>query len=207
MCDGPTPQETEIQNDQIQAYQQASQLTQEQYANQQAIYGPMVAKYSSIFNQGPSQQGFSQGEENDLNAQAVEGTAENYSQAAKAVNENLDAEGGGNNPLPSGSQAQLKEEVATSASANESNEENEIQQADFSQGYNEWLNAGQGLTEIAAGENPLGYESAETSSGSAASSTSTEIASQEDSWLNAALGAGGAVGTAVVNANPGDVFG
>ena len=47
----------------------------------------MAQQFSSIFSMGPSQKGFDQSEENTLNAQAVEGTAENYSQAAKAVNE------------------------------------------------------------------------------------------------------------------------
>jgi hypothetical protein len=192
MC-GSTAAQDQLQGEQLQAYQQAQQLTAEQYANQQALYAPMAAQFQSILTRGPNAKGFSDEEEQHLDAQAVEGTAENYEGAAKAVNENLAAEGGGSNPLPSGGQTQLKEQVATSSAQEESREEEQIQQADYSQGYNEWENAGAGLETIAAGENPLGYEGAATSSGSAAGTTAEQIAEEENSWENAAIGA---VGTA-----------
>jgi hypothetical protein len=204
---GPTAQQTELGNEQIQAYQQAQQLTQEQYADQQEIYGPLTKQFQSIFDKGPDQQGFSASEEQGLNAQAVEGTAENYSQAAKAVGEQTAAEGGGTNPLPTGAQTQLKEEVATSAASNESAQENQIQQADYTQGYNEWENAGAGLQSIAAGENPLGYEGAETGAGSAASTTAGQIASEDDSWINAAIGGASSLAGSVASENPGGIFG
>jgi hypothetical protein len=192
MC-GSTAAQDQLQGEQLQAYQQAQQLTAEQYANQQALYAPMAAQFQSILSRGPNSKGFSDEEEQALNAQAVEGTAENYEGAAKAVNENLAAEGGGSNPLPSGAQTQLREQVATSSAQEESREEQQIQQADYSQGYNEWENAGAGLESIAAGENPLGYEGAETSSGSAAGTTAEQIAQEENSWENAAIGAVGTV--------------
>lgn len=206
MC-GPTTQQTELGNDQIEAYQQAQQLTQEQYADQQAIYGPMSAQFSSIFDKGPSQQGFSASETQNLDASAVAGTAQNYEQAAKATGESEAAEGGGTNPLPSGGQEQLKAETANSSAAQESTEENQINTANYAQGYSEWQNAGEGLQAIAAGDNPLGYEGAATSSGSAASSTANQIATEQNSWVNAALGAAGSIGGAVVGENPGGVFG
>jgi hypothetical protein len=81
--------------------------------------------------------------------------------------------------------------IATSAAQEESSQESQIQQADYTQGYNEWENAGQGLEAVASGENPLGYESNATSSGSAAGTTASQIASEDDSWINAALGAAG----------------
>ena len=204
---GPTQQQQTLGNEQIQAYQQASALTAAQYANQQAIYGPMTAQFQSIFAKGPNQQGFSASEEQGLNAQAVEGTAQNYSQAAKAVGEQTAAEGGGTNPMPTGAQTQLKEEVATSAANNESSQENQIQQANYAQGYNEWQNAGAGLESIAAGENPLGYESAESGAGSAASTTAGQIASEDDSWINAAIGGASSLAGSVASENPGGIFG
>jgi len=197
---GPTSQQVTLQNEQIQAYQQAQQLTAQQYANQQSIYGPMVGMFQSIFQKGPNQEGFSGAEKSQLDAQAVEGTAENYSQAAKAVGESEAAEGGGNNPLPTGAQEQTKAEIATSAAQEESGQETQIDQADYQQGYNEWLSAAGGLESIAAGENPLGYESNETSAGSAASSTAAQIASEDNSWINSAIGAAGAIGAAATKA-------
>jgi hypothetical protein len=194
---GPTQQQTDLGDAQLAAYKQAADLTAKQYADQQAIFAPLVSQFQSIYAKGPNQTGFSTPELNTLNSQAVEGTAENYQAAAKGVNESIAAEGGGDNPLPSGGQIQLKQQVANSAAQEESSQENQINEADYTQGYNEWENAGQGLQTIAAGENPLGYESNETSSGSAAGTTASEIASEDDSWLNATIGAvGSAAGMA-----------
>jgi hypothetical protein len=182
-------------------------MTQEQYQNQQAIYGPMVSQLQSIYAKGPNQQGFSAAETANLNAQAVEGTAENYGNAARAVGESEAAEGGGTNPLPTGAQSAVQSNIATSAAQEESSQENQIVSANYNQGYNEWAAAGQGLQSIAAGENPEGFESNETSAGSAAGTTASQIASEDNSWINAAIGAGGAIGGAVVGENPGGIFG
>ena len=174
-------------------------MTQQQYANQQAIYGPMVSQLSSIYAKGPDQQGFSGAETADLNAQAVEGTAENYGAAARATGEAEAGEGGGTNPLPTGAQSAIQSGIATSAAKEESSQENQIVSANYAQGNNEWNAAGSGLEAIAAGENPEGYESNETSAGSAAGTTANQIASEDNSWVNAALGAAGSIGGAVVN--------
>jgi hypothetical protein len=205
MC--ATGAQTQLQTEQLNAYTQAQQMTAQEYANQQEIYAPMEKQFQSIFSMGPNQQGFSNAETNTLNAQAVEGTATNYAGAAKAVNENLAAEGGGSEELPTGAQAEMKQEVANSAAQTESGQETQIQEADYNQGYQDWLNAGSGLESIAAGENPLGYENAATASGSAAGTTANQIASQDDSWINAALGAAGTIGGDVVKENPGGIFG
>ncbi len=188
---GPTQQQTDLGDAQLAAYKQAADLTAKQYENQQAIFAPMVTQFQSIFAKGPNQTGFSTPELDRLNSQAVEGTAENYQAAAKSVNESIAAEGGGDNPLPSGGQIQLKQQVANSAAQEESSQENQINEADYSQGYNEWENAGSGLQAISAGENPLGYQAGETSSGEAAGNTASAIASEDNSWINAAIGAAG----------------
>lgn len=193
MC-GSTGAQDQLQQEQLDAYKQAQEMTAKEYADQQAIWAPMKAQFESIFAMGPSAEGFSQGEKDTLNAQAVEGTAANYSQAAKAVGESLAAEGGGNADITVGGQQQIKSQVAESAAAQESAQETQIKEADYNQGYKQWLNAGEGLQAIAAGENPLGYENAATSAGSAAGTTADQIAQEDNSWINAALGAAGAIG-------------
>lgn len=200
---GPTAQQTQLGDAQLAAYQQAAQLTQQQYENQQSIFGPMVQQFSSIYAKGPNQKGFSDEETSELNAQAEEGTAENYGNAARAVGETMAARGGGTNPLPAGADAATQAGIATSAAQEESRQESQIEAANYGQGYSEWENAGQGLQAIASGENPLGYESNETSSGTAAGTTASEIATEDDSWLNAALGATGAIGGAAIGATHG----
>lgn len=191
MCE--TAAQDQIQGEQIQAYQQAQQLTAEQYAHQQAIYAPMTDLFQTIFNRGPNQEGFSEPERQDLEAQAVEGTARNYAGAARAVNESEAALGGGDIPLTSGGELQQKENVALSSGAEESKEESQIKQADYAEGRSEWDAAGAGLERIAAGDNPLGFENAATNSGSAAATTADQIAKEQNGWESALSGA---VGTA-----------
>jgi hypothetical protein len=198
MC-GSTSAQNNLQQEQMDAYKQAQQLTAEQYANQQAIYAPMAKQFQSIFALGPSQEGFSTAEENVLNAGAVAGTATNYGNAARAVNENLAAMGGGNELIGSGGAAQLKAETAQSAAGELSREQTQIKEANYQQGYNQWLNAGQGLESIAAGQNPLGYEGAATSAGGAAGTTANQIAEQQNSWINAAIGAAGSIGGGILS--------
>jgi hypothetical protein len=192
MC-GSTGAQNTLQQEQLDAYKEAQQMTAEQYSNQQAIFKPMADQFESVFKLGPSQEGFSEQEENTLNAQAVAGTASNYSQAAKAVSEGLAAEGGGNDFIGSGGAAQLKAEVAQSAAQSESQQETQIKEANYQQGYQQWMQAGKGLETIAEGENPLGYESGATTAGGAAGTTANQIAEQQNSWINAALGAAGSI--------------
>jgi hypothetical protein len=193
MC-GSTQAQGTLQQEQLDAYKQAQEMTAKQYADQQAIYAPMAKQFQSIFALGPSQEGFSTDETNVLNATAVAGTATNYANASKAVGEKLAAEGGGNEVIGSGGAAQLKAETAQSAAGELSREQTQIKEADYEQGYKQWMNAGQGLENIAAGENPLGYEGAATGAGGAAGTTADQIAQQQNSWINAALGAAGAIG-------------
>lgn len=196
-----------MQAEDLATLQEYNQAFAQQYANQGAIYAKVSSVLDPILNAGPSQTGFSEGEENNLNAQAVAGTAQNYNAAAKAVGEETAAEGGGNSPLPSGAQTQLKQQVAESAAQTESGEETQIQEQNYATGRQNFLNAEEGEMAIAAGENPLGYASAVTSSENAAGNEANQIAQENNSWYNAALGAAGQIGSAVVNQNPGDIFG
>lgn len=199
MC-GSTGAQNTLQQEQIDAYKEAQRMTAQQYADQAAIYAPMAKQFQSIFALGPQQEGFSDAETNTLNASAVAGTATNYANAARAVNENLAAEGGGNELIGSGGAAQLKAQVAQAAAGEQSREQTQIKEAGYEQGYKQWLNAGQGLESIAAGENPLGYEGAATSAGGAAGTTAEQIASEQNSWINAAIGAAGSIGAGAVEA-------
>jgi hypothetical protein len=192
MC-GASQQQNDLAAEQTQAYQQAQQMTAQQYANQSAIYAPMTAQFQSILAKGPNQKGFSSEEDAALNAHAVEGTAQNYAGAAKAVNEQLATEGGGDSTLTSGSQAQMKQEVANSSAQTESNEEQQIEEANYSAGASEYGAAAGGLETIASGQNPIGYENAATGAGSAAETTGNQINEEDNSWINATIGAAGTV--------------
>jgi hypothetical protein len=206
MC-GATGAQNQLQQEDMSTLQDYNSMLQQQYANQGAIFSKVSSVLDPILNAGPNQKGFSTAESNTLNAQAVEGTAENYAGAAKAVGEQTAAEGGGNNPLPSGAQTQLKQQVANSAAETESGEETQIAEQDYETGRQNFQNAEQGEMAIASGEDPLGYAGAVTSSEGAAGTEANQIAEENNSWYNAAIGAAGSIGSAVVSENPGDIFG
>ena len=135
MCGGPTAAQTQLQDEQAAFYRQAIQESSQTYGEDQQLLAQVQAIYDPILAKGPNQEGFSAEELANLNAQAVEGTATNYSSAAKAVNEKMAAEGGGDIAIPSGGQLQLQQEVANSAASQESSQENQILEADYQQGY------------------------------------------------------------------------
>jgi hypothetical protein len=189
-----------IQQEDIQTMQQYNQQQAQQYANQTALYAQVKSVLDPILNAGENQQGYSAAELNTLNAQAVEGTAENYSAAGKAAGEATAAEGGGSNPLPSGAQTQLKQEVANSAAQQESSEETQIQSADYAQGRSNFQNAEEGEMAIASGENPIGYASNAINAEGTAGSEANAIAQENTSWMNAAIGAAGSLGSAAIYA-------
>lgn len=191
MCESDA--QDEIQQEQMDAYKQAQDLTKQQYQNQQDIYAPLVKGYQTIFQRGSSQQGFSPEERNDLNARAIEGVATNYASAAKAVGEQEASLGGGDIPLTPGASLASKERLAASSAGELSKEESTIRQGDYEQGYNQWKAAGDNLEGIGAGENPLGYLSASTTSGEAAATTADQIAKASNSWMTAVTGGVGAL--------------
>lgn len=191
---GPTAAQNQLQEEDFATLQQYDQEQQQQYGNQTALYNQVNSVLSPILAKGPSQQGFSEGELNTLNSQAVEGTAENYAGAARAVNESLAAEGGGNEDITTGGQAELKASVAEGAAQSESQQETGIQEADYQQGNANFQNAEQGEMAVASGENPLGYAGAVTNSENAAGNEANAIASEDNQWISAALGAAGSIG-------------
>lgn len=193
MC-GATTAQTNLQNEEFQTLQQYDTMMAQQYQDQQGLYKSVNSILAPILAKGPSQKGFSQEEENTLNAQAVEGTAENYAGASQAINESLAGEGGGNEAISTGGQAALKAGIAESAAKEESAQETQIQEANYQQGESNFQNAEEGEMAIAAGENPLGYANAVTNQENVTGNTANEIASEDNSWINAAIGAAGAIG-------------
>jgi hypothetical protein len=191
---GPSAAQTNISNEQQEFFSTLTSEATQTYGEDQGILSQLTSAYEPILARGPNQQGFSTSEVQDLNAQAVEGTAENYSAAAKATNENLASEGGGNNPLPTGAQTQLKSEVAQSAAQEESREESQIQGANYAQGNAEFNQASNALLGTSGQINPLGYAGSATGAGNAAANEANSIEQEENSWLTPVLGAVGAIG-------------
>ena len=192
MC-GPTAAQTDLQNQQIQFYQTMQQQDQVTFGEDQQILTQMQSVYAPILAAGPNQFGFSAGQTATLNSQATEGVAQNFQKADTALKEQ-NASAGGDSFLPTGVQSQEEGELDTAAAQEQSQEEQQIQQAGYAQGYSEFTQATNALQGTAGLLNPNGTASTTVSSGSAASSEANTIASQEDSWEAPVLGAVGAVG-------------
>lgn len=199
---GPTAAQENLQNEQAQFYAQGVQQATTTFGEQQQLLAQIKSVYDPILAKGPNQEGFSESELQDLNAGAVEGTARNYTNAAKATNEALAARGGGNSGLTSGGEDQLAEEVGSSSAEEESNEEAQIRKADYDQGYSEFQQATSAEEDVSGQYNPIGESGAATGAGSAEEKTNSDIASESNSWVNAAIGAAGSLGAAGIGKIP-----
>ena len=192
---GPSSAQLTLQQDQLAFYQQGMQESQTAFGEQQDLLAQMNAVYGPILAKGPNQPGFSTSEENALNAEAVEGTATNYASAARGVNEQEAAEGGGNNPLPSGGEEQARAQVAEAAAGQESSEESQIEQANYAAGEQQFEQAGQALATASGQLNPAGYINATTGAGSEAEKTANQINQEKNAWMAPVLGALGSLGS------------
>ena len=161
------------------------------YSADQGLLKTLNSVFTPIFVKGPKQEGYTPEQKAELNASVTDQTAQNYKQAAQVVGENMAASGGGNTIFPSAVEQSVKASIATSAAQNESQQRQQIQQASWDQGYQNWLNAGQGMFNVSSQLNPLGYSQQTTNAGSAAASTANQIAQESNSWINAAIGAAG----------------
>jgi hypothetical protein len=200
---GPTAAQTSLQQSQADFYAQATQHASETYGEDQALLGQLTSVYEPILAKGPNQQGFSAAETENLNAGAVEGTAQAYSGASKAVNEKLAGAGGGSVALPSGASAQLNAELAASSADTESKEESQIQQADYATGRQNFQQATGALEDVSGQLNPVAYEGAATNAGVAEGTTANQIAQEENSWEGPVLGAVGSIAGAYAGSDAG----
>jgi hypothetical protein len=196
---GPSAAQLTLQQDQLDFYQQGMSEATTAFGEQQDLLAQMEAVYDPILAKGPNQPGFSASESNALNAEAVQGTATNYAGAARAVNEQEAAEGGGNNPLPSGGEEEARAQVANAAAGQESSEESQITEANYAAGRQEFEEAGQALSTASGQLNPAGYITATNTAGENAEKTANQINQEKNSWEAPVLGALGSLGAAGLN--------
>ena len=173
---GASSAQNNLANQQSQFYSTLQQDYGTQFANQSAILGSLNKTLSPIVNAGPNQFGFSQGQTNNLNSQALQGTATAYANASKNLKENQATAGGGNSLLPNGAQNQQQASLAASAANNQSNQLLGIQQQGYDVGRQNFNNAVSQLGGVAGQYNPSGYAGQATGAGNAAANTDNQIA-------------------------------
>lgn len=197
MC-GSNSQQQQISDAQQQMYQTLNQNYQTVFGQSQAITNALTAQFQPILAAGPSQQGFNPAEVQSLNTSATENIAQDYAAAQRATAQQLAAMGGGNTTLPSSVTANILAQNTNQAAAQRSSALNQITQANYQQGYNNWTTAANALSSTAGLLSPTSYAGASTSGGTAAANTANQIAQANNSVWNAAIGALGSIGGAAV---------
>lgn len=197
MCGGPTGTQQQLQQEEANFYQTQIDAYNKAYANFSEISDTLNQQFAPILAAGINQYGFSAAETQELNTGAIEGTANEFNKAEKALNEDEAALGGGqsNENITSGEANQQHEELAATGAATESAELEQIQEEGYAQGRENYEGAVQGEEELAAGWNPNAYASSANSSASTANSEANAIAEEQDSiWQSVISGLGGIAG-------------
>lgn len=193
MCGASSAQNQIEQQQQSFANQVQTQATQI-FGQQSGIYQDLVNTFAPTVAAGPNQQGFSAGELSNLNSQAITNTGQAYKNEKQALGDQQAAAGGGRAVLPGGATIGTNLGLAENAGNQTANELGQINQANWSTGRQNYLNATQGL----AGAGNVygaaeGANSGVVGATSAAGNTANQIAQQNNSWVQAVTGALGGV--------------
>jgi hypothetical protein len=186
-------QEKDLQKSQSQFYQTLINDYSAQFKNQSNIYDSIKSAFSPILAAGQDQYGFSAREDASLRTSASDAIAQQQQNAQVALNNTLDSRGGGNAYIPSGAEQQLQAGLLSSAATQQAQASNQITQAGFAQGRQNFLNAAGELSGVASGYNPLGYAGAGTSAGQSAFNMADTINQQNTAWQSALGGALGGI--------------
>src|ERR1700733_8973047 len=200
---GASSTQTELQQSQLDFTNQLMSEYNTAFGQNQAILGQLTKSFEPTLAAGPNQEGFSQGEVNNLNSQAATGVGQNYNNASEALSVQQGAEGNGETFIPTGAKQQQQEQLATGASQQLSGEQSQILQSDYATGQQNYLNAANALGGVAGQLNPNAYAGAATGAGSAASQTANEVTQANNAngqaWAGLIGGTIGAAGTAAGN--------
>jgi hypothetical protein len=195
MC-GSNQEQQDVTDEQQAFYKQLTQQYQTVFGENQAITSALTSQFTPILQAGPSQTGFSAAQDTAMRTQNTENVATSYAQAQRATAQILAAKGGGNTFLPSSTAANILAGNANAAAATRAQGENQITQANYAQGYQNWQTAANVLGSTAGLLNPTGYAGVANTSGSEASKSATSLANSAYAPWGAAMGALGSVGAA-----------
>lgn len=200
MC-GATSAQNNIQQQQLNNYNTATQQAQQVFGNSSSVFNDLVKTFSPVVAAGPSQQGYSPQELANLNSQAITNVGQSYKNEKQALGDSQAAQGGGRAVLPGGANIGTQDALAENAGNATASALSGITQAGYAQGNKNWTEAAAGLSGapavFGASTNSL---NAGTSAGNAASNTANQIAQAANSPWQAAIGAlGGVAGAAAGN--------
>jgi len=179
LCKGASTAQNNLANSQTSFYNQLTSDYGTQFANQSAILQSLNSALAPTVAAGASQFGYSPGQTNALNSTAIQGTAQQYQNAQKTLQNQQATQGGRNADLPSGVSAEQNATLAATGANQTSSELLGIQNAGYAQGnanYNTALNA---LGGVASQYNPASYAGQATGAGNSAASE-TNLIQQEN---------------------------
>jgi hypothetical protein len=153
-----------------------------QFASQTNILNSLNSTFQPILAGGIGQFGFTPAEEAALRTGALEQVGGAYKNASTAVSEMMAARGGGNVSLPSGADAQVMGTIASQAAAAESGAQNQITQAGYAVGRQNFLEAANVLGGVAKMYDPAAYGDLANKSGSQAFNEANIIQQQNNAW-------------------------
>jgi len=206
--------QTQLEQSQSDFYKTLSSAYATQFAGQSAILsslttafqpllslgGQIASTFSPILQVGPGQKGFTPEEETAMRTSASDANA-NAFQSAQIAAQNSN-QSGGNELLPSGAAAQINADINARAANQEATAQNQITQANYAVGRQNFTNAAsilgglstgttKGLLDITKLQSPVDYAKATTQTGNTAFGQATTIQQENSAWqgeLGGALG-------------------
>lgn len=187
MC-GPSIQQKGLASAESQFSTMLSQNYAKNFGAQSQILQNLTNMFTPIASQGPDQQGFGPQELAALQTQSGEGVGTNYNKASVALNNQLAAQGGGNEFLPTGARAALKGNLASAASNELSQEQLGITRANYAQGRQNWSQATAGLNALAGEYDPNAIAGESNSANSSAFGEATKVQEMQNEKEQAIAG-------------------
>lgn len=199
-CCGATAAQTSAQQQQSAFSQQLSQQATQVFGNSSSVFNDLVSTFAPTVAAGPNQQGFSAAENANLQSQAITSSGQAYQNAKQAVGEAQSAQGGGNTgDVSTGSTTGTDLGIATSAAQNTANELGQINEANYQTGRQNYDTAVSGLEQAPNVFNAsTSLDNATTGSQEGAANTANQIATQNNSWVQAVTGALGGIAGATI---------
>jgi hypothetical protein len=197
---GASSAQNQVQAAQASAYTQMTQQAQQIFGADSSVFQQLQASFAPTIAAGPNQQGFSAQENANLNSQAITQNGIAARNAKQAAGEAIASQGGGNNAaLQSGVDTGIENQINISSANNTANEEGQITEQNYATGRQNYDTAVTGLENATNGFNSASTAgNAATNSGEADATTANNIASQNNSWVQAVTGAlGGVAGSFV----------
>ncbi len=199
LCCGATAAQTQAQQGQADLFSQMTNQAQSVFGSSSQVFQQLQKTFAPIVAAGPSQQGFSPAEASNLQSAAITNTGQAYKNAKEATGNAEDAVGGGNTgDVTSGSRTATDLGIADSAAQQTSGELNQINEANYQTGRQNFDNATKTLESAPDVFNPAtSAGSAAIGAGSASANTANNIAASNNSWMQVVGGVLGGVGGAV----------